>query len=148
MNIQPTVDEIIRNFPKEPMPEFEFSPNMPDVMKAEEICSYNSDKYYFLLSKDVVSIGESTTGVELPLKYPLVMTAVDKTTKKPRSFVTLETGFTQGIHLCSFEPPDIHNNFGDASSLVGDDAFESVAFDIICKTLNIDKGSISKVSNN
>ena len=128
-------------------PDFEFAPNMPDIMQSEPISAHKTDRYLMLLVQDVPSIGERMSGSKMPLRFLYAMAVIDATTNNQCMFVTLETGFTSDIFLCAFEASGAHSNLGDGSIYTERYAFESAAIDIICNSLNIDKDTVIKASS-
>lgn len=124
--------------------EFEFAPNMPDIMQSEPVSAHIADQYLILLVEDVPSIGERMSGTPMPLRFPYAMAAIDTLTNQPCLFVTLETGFTNSTFLCVFNAAGAHSNLGDGAPYKERHAFEKAAIEIICKSLSIDKSAVVK----
>ena len=139
-------EEWINEKKESPTSEFNFTPNMPDITRKEPIGSYIVGPYLMLVAEDVPPIGEHTSGVRMPLRFPYAMVALDTTTRRPCMFVTLETGFTDGVFLCVFGASGGHDNLGDGSAYCDAGAFENIALDIMCESLGLTRNDVRKIS--
>lgn len=120
---------------------FQFTGNMPDVLKKDAVATYQIGAYTVLLSTDVTSVAERFAKEKIPEKYRMhckyVLTVADLELNSPKLFVTLER-FGQGPYMLGVvHPGGSHDNYGTMPDPDDINEFIVRGFNMIKIVLNI-----------
>jgi hypothetical protein len=129
----------------QPAAEFELSGSMPDVTLRPPLAMFLAGNYALALADNAPSIAERMTGERMPIEYLYVLAVLDRTTKKPCMFVTLERGLPGSLFLCAFNPDGSHVNLGDGEAFSEQETFVRAATAYARKTLRIAVGDVQRV---
>ena len=110
---------------------YPFTANMPNVTNGETLRTYLAEGLVGLLVRDAPTIGESTSGQEIPLKFPYTFVLMSNDNGQPIYYVTLEKGISVGAFLCIFGRDGQHSNLGQIDESMSESEFEKKAIDII-----------------